>query len=207
MSYVYFCVLDFEATCESPTNPNINEIIEFPSALYKLTGHSLEMISKFESFVKPKNNPILTKFCTELTTIQQSDVDNADNFPVVFKRYNKWLASIEQKEGVMFNVDNFVFVTCGNWDLQIMLPKDLNVWTINKVNKIWKQWINIKDIFSSYYNVRRPGGMIKMMEYLCVQHEGVHHRGIDDCVNTGKILQKMFYEGYQFDHKYIICLC
>jgi inhibitor of KinA sporulation pathway (predicted exonuclease) len=37
--------------------------------------HSLETVGELGTFVKPVRHPVLTPFCTELTTIRQSDVD------------------------------------------------------------------------------------------------------------------------------------
>ena len=36
-----------------------------------LNGNTLESESEIQYYVKPRVNPILTKFCTELTGIQQ----------------------------------------------------------------------------------------------------------------------------------------
>ena len=50
----YLCVLDFEAICwENSTNKEQMEIIEFPSALYKITEINLTN----------KNNTRNSRFC------------------------------------------------------------------------------------------------------------------------------------------------
>jgi len=49
----YLCFLDFEATCESPEQININEIIEFPLILTKYENNTLTEISRFHQYVKP----------------------------------------------------------------------------------------------------------------------------------------------------------
>lgn len=200
---MYYCVLDFEANCSNPTNPAINEIIEFPGILYKSNENDIKEISRFESFVKPRDNNKITDFCTELTSITQNDVDNAEFFDIVFKKYNKWLSNIEECEQVYFNESNFVFVTCGNWDLKIMLPKDLERWNINKIPSIWKNWINIKIMYSDVYK-KKAFGMVPMLNELNIEHSGKHHRGIDDCENIGKILIRVLQDGremLQNDHK------
>ena len=89
---MYFCVLDFEATCWNNKERHIREIIEFPSILYKVTPkNNIIYISEFSEFVKPTINPILSDFCTQLTGITQDQVNNSDEFPIVYKRHIKWL--------------------------------------------------------------------------------------------------------------------
>ena len=85
MNYI---VLDLEATCEKD-NPHFNkEIIEIGAV--KLTD-SFEIIDTYDAFVRPILNPTLSAFCMELTTIQQSDVDAANLFPVVLNGFKEWI--------------------------------------------------------------------------------------------------------------------
>lgn len=82
MESLYYCILDFEATCDK--NEKIfNEIIEFPSILF---NENFEYISEFRSFVKPTINPILTNFCTELTSITQQNVNSSNELQNVLKK-------------------------------------------------------------------------------------------------------------------------
>lgn len=200
----YFCVLDFEANCQEDGKPNINEIIEFPCILYKLTDENkLIELGKFESFVKPTFYPILTPFCTNLTTITQQDVDNADIFPNVFNNVKRWLHEMSEMENVFFNINNFIIVTCGNWDIMTMLPKDLEKWGLRNEKKIWKRWFNIKYGYDAVYNVKKRMSMPDMLNNINLELIGTHHRGIDDCINIGNILVKMFEDGFVFDEKYI----
>eukprot|EP01114_Cavostelium_apophysatum_P016350 TRINITY_DN4628_c0_g1_i3.p1 TRINITY_DN4628_c0_g1~~TRINITY_DN4628_c0_g1_i3.p1 ORF type:complete len:104 (-),score=11.80 TRINITY_DN4628_c0_g1_i3:98-409(-) len=86
----YFVVLDFEATCENGGGLKPPEIIEFPSVLVKAS--SLEIVTEFQTFVKPTVNPILTKFCTELTGITQDQVEGGMILPTTLVKYNEWPA-------------------------------------------------------------------------------------------------------------------
>ena len=70
----YFVVLDFEATCEEGGKLRPQEIIEFPTLLVDVTSGNVESI--FQHYVRPEINPILTEYCTDLTGIEQSQVDN-----------------------------------------------------------------------------------------------------------------------------------
>ncbi|MNT93132.1 sporulation inhibitor KapD [compost metagenome] len=44
---------------------------------------TLEVVDKFQRFVRPRINPILTDFCKQLTSIQQADVDGASIYAEV----------------------------------------------------------------------------------------------------------------------------
>lgn len=199
----YYCVLDFEATCwdDEKNKDKPHEIIEFPSVLYKSTKEGLILVDKFQKYCKPVQNPILSKFCTKLTGIQQNTVDNADIFPEVLKQHHQWL--LETTEG---QTNKLIFVTCGSWDFTNAFNKEIRSWTqshefytdhpslynlISNVPNVYSNFINIKHSFESLYKIK-AGGMVGMLKYLDIELEGRHHSGLDDCKNIGKILQKMY---------------
>lgn len=195
MSLVYICVLDFEATCIEPkTKTYKQEIIEFPSILYKLENDTLTIMSEFQEYVRPEFNKRLSNFCTELTGITQETVDKADIFANVFERHNKWLN--KQIEG---NTRDLAFLTCGHWDLKTMLPSQLRL--LNARNNIkYRTYINIKDEFMHFYK-KNGGGLSRMLADLNMKFEGRPHSGIDDTRNIGRILEKMVADGHT-DFKY-----
>jgi len=184
----YFIVLDFEATCNENRNRGMKaqEIIEFPSVL--INAKTLEVEDEFQVYVKPEVHPKLTDFCTKLTGIRQDKVDTGKTFQEAFAGYLAWLES----KGLTTKF-TFAFVTCGDWDLKTMLPKQCQLSGI-KIPPIFMQWVNIKHVFQSYYH-KKPGGMVQMLNYLAIQLTGRHHSGIDDCRNITKILQTLIQDG------------
>ncbi len=125
----YLCILDFEATCSH--DPQwVDEIIEFPVVVLKLlAGGESQVVAEFERIVKPRLNPILTSFCTSLTGITQEMVDAGAEIESVLCDFEKFLV---ENVGLVLSppesVDTpFLFVTCGDWDLRTMLPKQLNL--------------------------------------------------------------------------------
>ncbi|XP_045610989.1 ERI1 exoribonuclease 3 isoform X2 [Procambarus clarkii] len=186
--YDYFLVLDFEATCEKSKQINPQEIIEFPTL--KVNAKTYEIESQFHRFVKPIHNPILSPFCTGLTSITQDVVEKADPFPTVFKEFDKWI-----KEEV--GLDNtFLFVTCGDWDLKTMLPNQCDLENL-QLPSYCKEWLNIK---KSYAIVKGDfiKGMMPMIRGLSLIHTGHLHRGLDDCLNIVKILRALADHGCKF---------
>ena len=189
----YLCVLDFEATCwNQERNDSIREIIEFPSVLYKVNTHGkvkIEFISEFSQFVKPVINPILSSFCTELTGITQKQVDESNVISIVYEQHNKWLYD---------NVPNgskLILITCGYWDLSVMLPLEINRYNLTKHYR-YTQYSNIKNDFERFYN-KKAGSMINMLTKLNLDIIGKHHSGIDDCRNIMRIVIRMIDDGFK----------
>jgi ERI1 exoribonuclease 3 len=193
----YLMVLDFEATCGDAKGFKPFEITEFPILVMRTsTG---EIVDQFHEYVRPVVNPKLTEFCTKLTGIEQSTVDLADPFLAVWKRANTF---IETKVRTLVGGQTATFVTCGDWDLETMLPAQLKLSDVNSVPAVWKRWINIKQVFADHYKLPKtaPNGMVGMLNHLQLTLEGRHHSGIDDCKNIARILQTLLKAKHEAKH-------
>ena len=188
MSKIYLCVLDFEATCQKNVEMKNREIIEFPSILYCIDDGKISQISQFQEYVQPTINPKLTAFCTELTGITQSQTDNAETLPIVYKKHFAWLEP--QIRG-----HECYFVTCGNWDLQTQLPTEATQKKI-KIHKMYQQFINIKDMFYTTYGTKAKS-LSDMLNQLKLPLVGRQHSGLDDCINIGNVLCRLIHNGYK----------
>ncbi|KAF8692698.1 hypothetical protein HU200_039532 [Digitaria exilis] len=87
----HFVVIDFEATCEKDSRIYPQEIIEFPAVLVDAATGAL--LSSFRTYVKPRHHPQLTSFCSELTGIQQQQVDGGVDLATALGMHDSWLAS------------------------------------------------------------------------------------------------------------------
>jgi len=90
---------------------------------------------------------------------------------------------------------SFIFVTCGDWDLKTMLPKQCDLSRV-KVPKAFSQWINLKIAFGDFFKKARARGMTEMLEDLDIPLVGRHHSGIDDARNIAAVMMKMLKQGY-----------
>lgn len=91
-----------------------------------------------------------------------------------------------------------VVVTCGDWDLKTMLPRQLTLTNTKlspKVSALLTNRVNIKFAFAKAYN-KKPKGMAGMLEDLGLNLEGRHHSGIDDSRNIARITAKLIADGY-----------
>lgn len=64
-------------------------------------------------------------------------VENEDPLKVVLEDFDRWLISEDLRD------KKFAFVTCGDWDLGQLLPRQCSHMKLN-VPAYFKSWINIK---------------------------------------------------------------
>ncbi|ESO88133.1 hypothetical protein LOTGIDRAFT_126582 [Lottia gigantea] len=189
----YFLVLDFEATCDRPHQPEPQEIIEFP--VMKLNASSLKIESTFHTYVKPEVHPELTTFCTELTGIIQEMVDDKPTLPQVLQDFDHWMNA----EGLLKDDVRFAFATFGDWDLKTMLPSQCQYLDIKPKDYFNSgQWINVKRSVSDVTAIF-PRHLLHALSTLKLQHIGRHHSGIDDCKNISALVVELIKRGQVLD--------
>jgi len=173
--YANYLLIDFEATCcdKKSIRPESMEIIEFGAVI--VCGLSLEIKSEFQSFVKPIRHPKLTDFCKVLTSITQKDVDAAETFPEVFKKFKSWL----------YQYPDFIFGSWGDFDLK-QLQQDCQLH--NVAYPISSPHVNVKKLFSTNQNLAKKQGLSEAVRLVKLEFIGTHHRGIDDARNIAKLM-------------------
>lgn len=170
MNYI---IVDLEATCwPNEKQKEKMEIIEIGAV--KLV-ENLEMLNEFGSFVRPICSPILSSFCTKLTTITQSQVDGADTFAEVFPNFLQWIGP-----------EPYWLCSWGHYDFN-QFKIDCERHRISFPFNIQRH-INLKQRFAEFRNIK-PCGMGKALDILGWPLQGTHHRGIDDARNIAKIAQ------------------
>ena len=188
----YICVLDFEATCWEGSKEH--EIIEFPSVLWRWDKKSnFHKISEIQLFVKPSSNPNLSEFCKNLTGITQEQVNIGIPLKEALKSHYKWVSDH------VLDLDSLLIVTCGNWDLATMLPRDIAANKLSYPSPVYRRYVNLKQVFGNITNTRKSFTMTEMLGALNLQLEGRHHSGIDDCRNISRIFEKLIQLGLKKD--------
>lgn len=180
LPFKFIAVMDFEATCEDGVRIKPQEIIEFPMVL--LDGATLEVVDEFRTYVRPESRPQLSAFCTELTGIQQAQVDEAPLFKEALHLAQEFLT-----RHCGSDADGIACVTCGDWDLRSMLPAQCDLIGAH-VPAVFQRWINIKRVFEDGTG-RLGSAMVTMLKDLGLKLEGRHHSGLDDCRNIARILK------------------
>jgi inhibitor of KinA sporulation pathway (predicted exonuclease) len=211
-TFDYFCVLDFEATCQESNKDYTMEIIEFPVVM--IDTQPLLIESTFQMYVKPIINPTLSDYCTQLTGITQETVDSAYVFADVMGAFTSWIshfyATVPQS--------NILFITCGDWDLKTMLPNQCKMSKLS-IPEIFNSWCNIKKMYNRHYSEKIRGmhfmkeiingdyvhkktsvrGMKSLLNRLNLPLIGRQHSGIDDARNIAQAVIKMCRDGCIFE--------
>jgi inhibitor of KinA sporulation pathway (predicted exonuclease) len=184
-----YLILDFEANC-SAKDANDHEVLEFPAVLLDSKGHS---VAEFRCLVLPVNLANVSTFVRDLTGIKDA---------VLRKKGVSWTRAL-----LLFdewcdehNVDAITtrVVTCGDWDLQVLLPRQLELTgssLSDGCKKLFERWTNLKTVYEASYN-KKARGMASMLNDLGIVLEGRHHSGIDDCRNIARICEQMIHDGF-----------
>lgn len=171
----YYLVLDLAATCSNQGNipRNQMEIIEIGAVMVE--SKKLKIVDEFQTFVKPIRNPILTEFCTSLTSIAQTDVDSAPTYPEASALLQNWLSGYS----------NGVFGSWGEFDRK-QFKKDSNLHQLPY--PIPYPHVNLKKIFTKTQDLPKRYGMAQALKLARFRLKGTPYRGIDDAKNIARLL-------------------
>lgn len=174
MNYI---IVDLEATCWQGKRLGKNETIEIGAVL---VNEHKEIISEFKQFIKPSMHPTLSEFCTELTSIQQSDIDHAPRFPEAIESFLEWC-----KQGGQ----DYVLCSWGRYDKN-QFESDC---ILHEMDTQWTQkHISLKHQYTDINHLKRHVGMKGALWKEDFTLEGTHHRGIDDARNITKVFLRYF---------------
>lgn len=167
-----YIVFDLEATCwEGVRDFPRMETIEIGAV--ELTDAAGPHVREFDAFIRPIASPRLSKFCTDLTSIRQSDVDTADYFYTVFPSFIDWIGE-----------PPFVICSWGGYDTT-QFKTDCERHGM-QYPAAFERHINLKKSFARHFSTK-PCGMAKALDMIGLPLDGTHHRGIDDARNIGRI--------------------
>lgn len=176
-------IVDFEATCcDKQSFPRHQmEIIEIGAvAVNAATG---DIFSEFGTFIRPVRNPILTGFCTTLTTITQSQVDAAPSFPDALAVFSAWLREIAPPGPPP------TFCSWGDYDRK-QLVNDCDFhhrpFPFSKSGHR-----NLKEEFSAALGSTKRFGLGQALDRLKLTFAGTPHRGIDDAKNIARVYKEI----------------
>jgi inhibitor of KinA sporulation pathway (predicted exonuclease) len=171
----FYLVLDLEATCcDDDSIPREQmETIEIGAVMVE--SKTLGAISEFQTFIRPVTHPKLTEFCTQLTSITQSDVENAPKFGEAMATFEQWLT----------NYPNYLFCSWGKFD-QLQIKKDCRLHDIPF--PLGRKHFNLKTRFARRQRLKERVPMLQALDLIQAPLEGTLHRGIDDARNLVKLL-------------------
>jgi 3'-5' exoribonuclease 1 len=154
--------------------------------------------------VKPSDKPKLSPFCTRLTGITQTQVDEGVSLSDALQQAHSFLAnhglvhgdikSHVLKSGSVLSQRGdftypFAFLTDGPWDLGKFLHAECQRKRLGKP-KYYDQWVNLKWLFCDYYHARKAN-IARMLRHYSLEFQGSPHSGLDDAVNIARIAAEL----------------
>lgn len=169
-------VVDVEATCWEGAPPlgEENEIIEI--GICNVDVASGERLGKESILVKPERSKV-SEFCTQLTTLTQSQVDKGISFGEACAILKHNYLSHQR-----------VWASYGDYDRR-QFERQCQSRQISY--PFGERHINIKTLVAIIYNLPREVGMAGALEIMQLPLEGTHHRGGDDAWNIAAILSEL----------------
>ena len=171
-------IVDVEATCcDDELFPREEmEIIEIGAVAVESATGLIE--SEFQAFVRPVRHSVLTEFCRDLTGITQRQVDSADDYPTVIKRFREWLSG----------VGDYDFCSWGFYDKN-QFEQDSAFHGV--AYPFAGPHRNLKLEFAQATGATKKLGVGGALRRLGLAFEGSPHRGIDDARNIARIYREL----------------
>lgn len=169
-------VVDLEATCcnEGTIEPGRMEIIEVGAVWVMPSG---QVIDQFQSFVRPIERPQLTRFCMELTHIQQAHIDMAPSWPTVAAELARF-AQLHQRSGSFWG-------SWGAYDRRQVDRECSRHGIADPLARLPHQ--NFKASFAKARKIKQVG-MSRALHIAGLELVGEHHRALSDALNIAKLL-------------------
>ena len=176
MSKRQFIIYDLEATCWRSPKPRQVEIIEIGAVR---VNDDLEIVDEFCEFILPVIHPKIDKFCTKLTSITQEDVEDADHFDVVIKRFEDWMDCASARTALF---------SWGEFDhRQFVVDARLHNLKLDWL----KYWACLQRHYSIYKGAKNQIGLKNAMIHEGLEFNGTQHRAIADARNMAELFIKV----------------
>lgn len=177
----YILVVDLEATCGGHVTKEQTEIIQYGAVLVKMSDLSNERLRQFE--VRPVLNPVLTKFCTELTGITQDMVNKGLSYGTGLEIVKQDVAAIPGE---------WMWCSWGAYDRNQMLQDSV----LHRLPPFlpYDKHFNLKGEHGAFRGIKRGNGLAKATTLEGLKFEGIHHNALSDALTASNILKRMVYE-------------
>eukprot|EP00929_Paragymnodinium_shiwhaense_P070409 TRINITY_DN35661_c0_g1_i1.p1 TRINITY_DN35661_c0_g1~~TRINITY_DN35661_c0_g1_i1.p1 ORF type:complete len:725 (-),score=201.78 TRINITY_DN35661_c0_g1_i1:188-2362(-) len=206
-------LLDLEGGGNQAGRDGEDEIIEVPVlAMCPVTGDEL---GRFHRFARPS---FWDLYKEDMQRRHPADCFNRSSsavpFPQVMLEMKAWIdellsGCLKDDGGAErpLRKEDFLFVTCGNWDVKTIMPKQCGKPVAGAVSSemqalMLSRWSNLKEVFREHFGLAEaaaPTGMRGMLKRLKIPLSGQHHLGMDDVTNLSKILRTLVLKGARIE--------
>lgn len=171
-------VIDVETTCwefpEIKPDNEHQEIIEIGIAVID-TIH-LELVENNKFLIAPEKSRV-TDFCTKLTGLTRFNLQYQNNFPMSLDSF---------KEN--YDTNNRLFASWGDFDRKMF---ESNCKLYNCAYPFGPRHLNIRHLFSLFYNISEELTIKQALNYLDLEFVGREHSGADDARNIATLFLSM----------------
>ncbi|EFM10565.1 Exonuclease RNase T and DNA polymerase III [Paenibacillus curdlanolyticus YK9] len=137
-------------------------------------------IDRFQTYVKPERNKVITTHTTEFTGITQEQVDAAPTFPDAIDLFRQWIGDT-----------TYYLCSWGPDDKQHFVRQCRDM-------KIELNWLRNMNDLQLYYtklqgnDASKRIGLARALETAGFVFDGAQHRALDDAANTARLFVRMF---------------
>lgn len=170
-----YIIFDLEATCWKHQHElMVQEIIEIGAYKVDPTG---DIIDEFDQLIRPVVHTSLSPFCQELTGIEQSQVNSAETFDVVFQQFYNWIAPFEY---------NSLLLSWGSKDHKLIRQQCRK----DNIDLGWMKYGDLKSAYQQMMGLPRAVGLARALKNEGIQFEGEMHNALDDSYNLSLLFVK-----------------
>ncbi len=182
-----FIFFDFEMLCSNKGMPFEDmEAIRLGAVKYNIETEDIEF---FDRYIQPTKRVSLSRFCKELTGINDTDLVGANNFKNVFEDFLTWIGGIKKSR----------FFSWSTSDLsRLKIDAAKHEISLATIKKIEQRHVDFQAIFTkrvSKNNVSVENGLALYN----LQFEGKKHNPMYDAYNTLRIYLSFLNEPVQSD--------
>lgn len=163
----------------SPKYKYANEIIQVGAVLL---DENYEVIGKINQYVHPEYG-VIDNFISNLTGIQSSQVKNAPCLKEVLTHMVDWIGDREYKVYAWSDSDYNQL----QHEIQCKNIQDLKVDSFMNVDK----WIDYQAVFGKRYDMVSAVSLEEALRSCEIDMEGRLHDGLDDAINTAKLIKTL----------------
>ncbi len=112
----------------------------------QLQGRATAIVDEFDTYVRPRYNPILTTFAKNLTGIKQKEIDDAPPLKEALTQYLNWLCSHGLVDHTGRKIGRWAIATWSDADIGSQFAKEMKYKNM-PIPHCFNNWINLKRVY------------------------------------------------------------
>lgn len=187
----YLVILDLEAYCDNPSDPQGPELVEFPFLVYDL--HSQTVVDHKQIYITPtwSSNPNPPPDLMQAAF--NIDVAFAPSLSDAIAQFDTYVY-----QSFFTARKTFYLLTDGPWDLTRYLYFEAARKSI-MLHSYFRTFFDIRTEFSKCYSINTyPNDRRSMFEYLNIPLPSRGGSGIDECIGISALVTRLLRDGHRF---------